>query len=142
MIARRIAAGDVRLLSIVLLTEVTLGVALRLVPLPRLVRAIARCRAAAQRLAAGSEERIAWAVEGVGRRLPLLGTCLVRALAADLLLGGREAACVRIGVRRDENGGLESHAWFERQGRIVVGGDGAGGYGDFTTLDTIAPERV
>ena len=134
---------EARLLSAVLLAQVALGAALRAVPVPWLWRMVQRLRGTVRRVIPASEERVAWAIEGVGRRLPRISTCLVRALAAELFLGGPECpGHVKIGVRRSPSGALESHAWFERDGRIVVGGDGAPNYVDFVTLGTAMSERT
>ena len=132
---RRLSRSDVRLLSVALIGEVALGIALRMVPARVLSRAIARYRAGLSRLVRAPEERVAWAIEAVGRRLPWISTCLVRALLADLVLGGAECSGhVTIGVRRAAGGRLESHAWFERNGRILVGGGGADRYVTFMIL--------
>jgi hypothetical protein len=61
-------------------------------------------------------------------------TCLVRALALEDLARreGAEAALVRVGVRRDENG-FEAHAWLEIEGRII--GDTLENVTSFTVLE-------
>ena len=141
-VPRRLSRADVRLLLAVLVAQVALGGALRAVPMQSLWRAVQRLRITVRRLVPASEERVAWAIEGVGRRLPRISTCLVRALAAELFLGRPDSpGHVRIGVRRSPSGALESHAWFERDGRIIVGGDGAHLYADFATLGTPILDR-
>ncbi|HEY2991288.1 MAG TPA: lasso peptide biosynthesis B2 protein [Methylomirabilota bacterium] len=83
----------------------------------RLVSRLARRRAAVL----APTDRIAWAVAAVGRRLPG-ATCLVQALAASIMLArGGTRAIVRIGVARERGGPLESHAWVESEGRVVIG---------------------
>lgn len=83
----------------------------------RLVSRLARRRAAAP----APTERVAWAVAVIGRRLPG-ATCLIQALAASIMLArGGTPAVVRIGVARDPGGPLESHAWVESDGRVVLG---------------------
>lgn len=66
-----------------------------------------------------SPERLARAVDRVLGRLPWIWrrTCLRRAtvLAALLRREGRQAEVV-IGVRRDESGRLEAHAWIRCDG--------------------------
>ena len=126
---RRLSAQDWRTLGGVLLAQLVLGGAIRVARVRVLWRTIPAFRVAARRLVSAPDERVAWAIEAVGRRLPRLSTCLVRALAADLFLSapGRTGR-VRIGVRRGEAGELQSHAWFEREGRIVVGAAGASDY--------------
>ena len=131
---RRLSWTEARLLFAVGIVQLAVGAALRVMPVRVLSSAIARHRGAA-RLLRAPEERVGWAIEAVGRRLPWISTCLVRALAADLFLGGApRPGCVKIGVRRSNGGLLESHAWFEREGRILVGGAGADGYVEFATL--------
>jgi hypothetical protein len=132
---RRLSRADVALLIGICVVQTVVGTAVRVVPVRVLSRAIARCRVGARRMAMVPEERIAWAIEAVGRRLTWISTCLVRALVADLFLGGAECSGrVKIGVRRSEQGMLESHAWFERDGRILVGAVGVGEYVEFVTL--------
>jgi hypothetical protein len=140
---RRLPPGSARLLAAALVAEVTVGIALRLIPVPLLWRAVRRLRPIARRAASAPEQRVAWAIEAVGRRLPRLSTCLVRALTADLFLTVPGSVThVRVGVRRSTRGALESHAWFERDGRIVVGGGDARDYVDFVALDTAISERA
>jgi hypothetical protein len=134
---------DVPLLSAVLVAQLALAIALRVARVPWLCRLVARSRGTARLVVSAPEQRIAWAIEGVGRRLPGISTCLVRALAADLFLSGVEPrGQVTIGVRRSASGTLESHAWFEREGRVLVGGDGVHHYVDFVTLDTVIADRT
>ena len=61
-------------------------------------------------------------VESTARRLPGT-TCLPIALAGYVLLGWTGSAPVmRMGVSKDEVGGLEAHAWVEVDGAVAVGG--------------------
>ncbi|MCL4845832.1 MAG: lasso peptide biosynthesis B2 protein [Acidobacteria bacterium] len=66
------------------------------------------------RVVAGRVDRVARFVPGA--------TCLVRSLAARLLLGwaGHESR-LRIGVARPGQAGLEAHAWVECDGVTVLG---------------------
>jgi len=64
--------------------------------------------------------RIAWAVAAAGRRVPG-ATCLVQALAAQVLLARHgHVAELRIGVARTTEG-IEAHAWLERDGEPIFG---------------------
>ena len=66
---------------------------------------------------------IGWAVEAVGRRTPG-ATCLVRALAAQVLLQrAGHSADLRIGIARDGTERIAAHAWVESQGSVIVGDD-------------------
>jgi hypothetical protein len=67
---------------------------------------------------------VSWAVLVVAGRFPW-ATCLVRALAADAMLRRRHlASAVRFGVRaaRDNDAGIEGHAWVEGEGGATIGG--------------------
>jgi hypothetical protein len=143
LVRRDLSRRDVRLLASAFVAQVALGTAMRVAPISVLCRIVRRLRPIASRIRLAPEERVAWAIEAVGRRLPWISTCLVRALAADLLLSGPEGrGGVKIGVTRSEDGTLAAHAWYERGGRIVVGGAEVGAYVDFMTLDTALAERA
>jgi hypothetical protein len=67
-----------------------------------------------------SAERIAWAVELVGRYVP--STCLSRALSAHILLARRGyPVLLHFGAVKEGDRFL-AHAWLESEGRIIVGG--------------------
>jgi hypothetical protein len=67
-------------------------------------------------------DRIAWAVTAGSRYLPGTGSCLVRALAAHLLLVRRNhPSRLLIGAAKDDRGRFRAHAWVESRGRIVIG---------------------
>jgi hypothetical protein len=70
------------------------------------------------------EGRILWAVGAVNRRLFPDRPCLTQALAARYLLARRGVATrLHIGVARGDGGVLSAHAWLERDGRVLIGGD-------------------
>jgi hypothetical protein len=72
-----------------------------------------------------SEARVVWALGARGRWLRGDSTCLGRALVAELLLETIERPLtVVIGVAAGA-GRLRSHAWIERNGRVLLGGDDA-----------------
>lgn len=82
--------------------------------------------AAAPAADAAEVERVRWAVAAVGRRWPG-ATCLTQALAARMLLGRRGIPSqVRIGLRRDEAGGIAGHAWLESEGAAAPAEDAEG----------------
>ena len=66
--------------------------------------------------------RVVGAVEAVGRRMLGDKPCLTQALVAQRMLRqkGYETA-LRIGVAKDGQE-LLAHAWLERDGRVVIGG--------------------
>jgi hypothetical protein len=91
----------------------------------------ARVRALADRMRsnsvrAGTEilprERLAWAVNAAGNVVPAGANCLVRALAAEVMLGryGYPAE-LRFGVGNSTAGGFKAHAWLESEGTVVIG---------------------
>ncbi len=101
-------------------------VGLWVLPFPTVRRLLGRLRRPAAAARDGNElpsERIAWAVNVVGKRIPGGGNCLVQALATQVLLDRRRrTARLRIGVAKDRQGNLEAHAWVESDGTIIIGG--------------------
>ncbi|GEM_PF-2905702 len=73
---------------------------------------------------ARAEARARRIVDRVQRAGELLHvSCLVRALAAQiLLLRSGYRSDLKIGVTK-EDGHLEAHAWLVRKGRVLIGGD-------------------
>ena len=67
--------------------------------------------------------RIAWAVAAASPLVPGGSNCLLRAIAAGLMLRqyGYDAALI-IGVAKPPDGGLAAHAWLESAGEVVIGG--------------------
>jgi hypothetical protein len=61
-------------------------------------------------------------VRAASRFIPGGSNCLVRALAAQTLLGrfGYRSE-LRIGVRKTPDAGLAAHAWLESAGTVVIG---------------------
>lgn len=113
------------------LLMVAVRVGLSVLPFATL-RAILRALASGapgQVPAAVDAARTVWAVETVGRHVSVVGTCLVQALAAHVLLAraGHESN-LRIGVTRGSKGAFTAHAWLEREGTILIGGDWAKHY--------------
>lgn len=122
--------------SIVLVAWVRVG--LWLMPLRTVERVCAyfgrRSRSGRER-AAGTRE-IAAAARLAGRYVPG-ATCLVVALAAQILLGRHgHAGQVHIGVALDEKRELRAHAWVESQGEVLIGGaEERAGYTPMLVLD-------
>lgn len=64
------------------------------------------------------------AVEVASRRVPGADTCLVRALAAQVLLARAGYPTeLHIGAIRGPTGALAAHAWLESRGQVVIGDD-------------------
>jgi hypothetical protein len=102
----------IRLLLWVLPSRVILGYTRSLVTVPE--RAIA---------GRPTLQRIVWAIEAAAARIPH-ATCLTQALSAQLLMrryGYGSRLCV--GVARDARGAFRAHAWIERDGSILIGGE-------------------
>ncbi len=70
-----------------------------------------------------TRERVIWAVETAGRRMPQAATCLTLALTAQVLLLRRGyPALLHIGVDKRYKEGFLAHAWVESGGKVVIGG--------------------
>ncbi len=67
---------------------------------------------------------LARVVSIAGRRSPWRCSCLRQALLLEWLLARRGvASSLRIGVRRNPADGFGAHAWVERGGVILIGGE-------------------
>jgi len=112
-----------RVLVTVALAQVVVGLALRMMPPAALRSRIARLRSFAQLLVVDtSPQDVVRAIEAVGRRLPAISTCLVRAFVAELLLGSPARPLrLTIGVKQTPDGVLESHAWVTDQDSVLIG---------------------
>jgi len=66
--------------------------------------------------------RLAWAVTAARPLVPNGSNCLLRALAAGMLLRryGYDSS-LKIGVAKAPGGGLAAHAWLESGGQAVIG---------------------
>jgi hypothetical protein len=63
----------------------------------------------------GSLDRVVWAIEKTS-------WLLLKALAAQVMLSqrGHEVEVI-IGAKRDQLGQMKANAWFEHQGRVIIG---------------------
>ena len=80
---------------------------------------------------------VVWAVDAVSRRVPG-ASCLTQAVAAQLLLhrqGYDSELCLGVG---GTDARFTAHAWVERRGRVLIGGEGTRG---LTRLPDIAHAR-
>ena len=99
----------------------------RFVTLRRLLDRIVALRSASH--VSGGEDvvpRVRRAVNAVARHCPP-ATCLVQALAADVMLRRRRVTCnLRFGVRFSDTAGdpLHGHAWVECGGSTIDASDG------------------
>jgi hypothetical protein len=130
-VVRRVFAGtlsgrDCRLLFCVSAAESIALAALDLGSLRGARRTLAWFRPLALAFAGRpGEARVVWALAARGRWLGGGSTCLGRALVAELLLDTIEQPLtVVVGVAAVQ-GGMRSHAWIERNGHVLLGGDDA-----------------
>jgi len=112
--------------AIFLLTAIRLG--LCLLPFQTLRKLLARAveggSSSVERYRVNQPQRVIWAVGVVGRHFPSIGTCLMQALAAHVLLGRRHYPTqLHVGVTRDEKGKFLGHAWLESNGSVIIGGE-------------------
>jgi Transglutaminase-like superfamily len=112
-----------RLVIFVAVVQVLTSIALRALSIARVRAAGLRCRRLRPLVIDEEDDRVIWAIEATGRRLGRSSTCLVRALAAEILLDPRGGPVIlTIGVKRTGTGTLEAHAWLARNGQILIGG--------------------
>lgn len=72
---------------------------------------------------------IAKVVNGLSLRTPWKSTCLVKALAAHKMFSKRHIPhSVHFGMKKNESGKFEAHAWVSTGGRVVIGGENSGEY--------------
>ncbi len=103
-----------------MLTAIRLG--LYLLPFKTLRRILERTGRPRRQRAAPSVEQVVRAVASASRYIPAAGSCLTRALAAQvLLLRNGHPASFHIGVTLNGGRRLDAHAWVESGGRIVIG---------------------
>ena len=120
-----LSAHDRWLLLRVAATLATIQLGLRLMRFPQLLRLLGRFSARHRAPSRPWQEspRLVWAIAAAARALPTHPTCLVQALAGQLLLRRRGCdASLCIGVARDGTGRLEAHAWLESDGAVLIGG--------------------
>jgi hypothetical protein len=103
------------------------SVAIRVVPFRVLVRTIASGRGGFGDGRAKQEiDRVRWAVEAVGRRLPWRVVCFQKGLAVQRLLAQRGIPSdLHYGVAHEEHGELKAHVWVTHRDEYVIGGEEA-----------------
>lgn len=71
------------------------------------------------------QERVAWALERIRRRVPWSGNCLAQALAGKFMLRRRGIpGTLYLGVAKEGRTQLEAHAWLCSGDAVVAGGEG------------------
>ena len=102
--------------------------ALRLVPLRRL---LALCEWGSRpdaSLISVSPERASRLVEAAARVYPLRATCLKKALVLYAVLTRRGLSARLLLGTAKEDGKFRAHAWVEHEGKVVLGGPGTDRY--------------
>lgn len=123
---RALTQAELKSLGVAWLCLLVAGLALRVLPLPRIERllgGIALAHRQVHPLEAGCLARLV----GIAARYHLIPlNCLPRSLALQALLRAHGvSARLRIGVRR-EDGALRAHAWVEHAGLPVAEPQGIG----------------
>jgi len=118
----RLRAGDLRVLAVVLATELAARAGITFGTIPGARRRIARLRPVLNvMLGPARDDRVLRTLDAIERRG--VGTCLTRALAAEGLLASAGSTTLVIGVAQSgSTSRLDAHAWLEVDRRIVVGG--------------------
>ncbi len=63
-----------------------------------------------------------WAICGISRRFSIF-TCLTQAATLRLLLGKQSNSKIVIGVKKDQSGNFQAHAWLVEDKKIILGED-------------------
>jgi len=106
-----------------------------LLPFNRLLNLVKRAKIPHQPVANKLPlDRFTWAVATAGRYVPM-ATCLTQALTAHILLiKGGYNSILHIGVSREDKIRLETHAWVESHGNVIVGDSGLERYTPLLSL--------
>ena len=120
-----LSGSEWRLLAAAVPLLAAIRVLLWVLPSRTILAAARRLVAVPERVRAGRPpiERIVWAIDAASRRIPG-ASCLTQAIGAQVLFrqhGYGTRLC--LGVARDTEGAFRAHAWIERDGRILIGGE-------------------
>jgi hypothetical protein len=87
------------------------------------------------RWSAESIARVRWAVGTLARYTPWDSNCLAQALAARRMLERRRiASTLHLGVRKDDRGQLQAHAWLRWRDQLITGGHGHKDYAEVASF--------
>ena len=138
--ARRLTAAEWGMLAESAALACVVEIALQLVPLTRILNRIqSRDGGIAPAMDREAQARAARLARWPSRVLPLRATCLRVALVQVAMLRRRGVpATVQFGVRRDERGELEFHAWADSDGPL----DDAVGAGQFRTFEPVTAGAI
>jgi hypothetical protein len=120
----RLTVADCRLLLCVRILQAVATAAVHFASIPTIRAALAAVRPVAVAVRGTvPEARVLWAFQASDRWSVGRATCLARALAAEVLLEttSHQHRMV-IGISSPLSGGLRSHAWIERNGDVLLGG--------------------
>ncbi len=100
--------------------------AVAFVPFPMLRALIAKChilQSLRRPVNPDLLDEIAWAVKSAARWVPVRGTCLVQALAGQILCAcWGQSGTLCIGVAKNRRGAFEAHAWLvTSEGETIIG---------------------
>ena len=131
---------DAACFAIVAIAQAAVRAALVVMPIRAVRRTGVGLRFCGRLIAARwNEDRLLTAIDATGRRLGSYSTCLVRALVAEILVPDVDRPMrLVIGVRRGGDRGLESHAWIERESRVIVGATAGDRYQPIVGWETVA----
>jgi hypothetical protein len=130
-------AGEWALAAEALLLLAGFRVALAVVPVRWILRAIARGRADANGAVSERDRviavRVRWAVEAAARHSPVRFVCFPQTLAGYAMLRRRAVSGTMVyGVARSATGELIAHTWLMLGERWVLGGEVVG---EFTVVE-------
>jgi Transglutaminase-like superfamily len=131
----RTPPADLFLLAEAFLLMTAARIALRKIPLERIVKWLERPMPSKASPNAGETAlRVQWAIRAVVRRMPSAFVCFPQSLAAYAMLRRRGVAGVlNYGVNRSPENELRAHTWLNVGNFTVVGGESAP---EFTLLRT------
>ena len=119
-----LSASEIRAFITATLLVGSIRVFLWLLPSRFILRGVRRLAILPERSVARrpSAAQIVWSIEAASRRIPR-ASCLTQAIATQILFrrhGYGSRLC--LGVAPDA-GSFRAHAWIERNGKIVIGGE-------------------
>jgi Transglutaminase-like superfamily len=135
--AARRRPADLLLAAEALALLTAFRIALAIIPVKTILRAITRNRRAASdqppaQLPNPVPEavlRVRWAIEAVARNSPIAFVCFPQTLAGYTMLRRRHIPTTMVyGVARSPSGELIAHTWLTIGDRTLLGGEGAGAF--------------
>jgi len=136
----RASPTERKVFSLAFATVAAVRVALFLFPSGVIVRWVRRLALQPSKVTSiqATPALLMWGVQTASRYVPR-ASCLTQAVAGLLLLhryGHKANLC--IGVANTKSGGFRAHAWLERKGSVILGGDVSG----FTRMSAFPVSRT